>query len=90
MTKKHKREVLKFPCDFTIKIVGRVGEDFETHIINIVRKHFPDVKRDDYETRLSKEANYIALTVTVHAKSRAELDSTYEELSNSRYVIMAL
>lgn len=84
------KESMLFPCDFTFKIVGRVGEDFETHVMNIIRKHFPEVKRNAYESRLSKEANYIALTVTVQAKSRAELDSTYEELSSSPHVIMAL
>jgi len=84
------KELLKFPCDFPIKVVGRVGEDFESSMMTIARRHFPELKPNEYTSRLSREANYISLTITVHAKNRAQLDSVYEELSSSPKVIMAL
>lgn len=84
------KELLKFPCDFPIKVVGRVGEDFETSVMTIVRRHFPELKPTDCSSRLSREANYVSLTITVRAKNRGQLDSVYEDLSSSPKVIMAL
>lgn len=42
--KKPKKEsLLKFPCEFPIKVVGPAGEQFEIDIIMIMRKHAPDL-----------------------------------------------
>ncbi len=84
------KELLEFPCDFTIKVVGRSDDNFRAHIELIVRKRFPKIKDSAFSQRLSREANYLALTIVVHVKNRAELDSLYEELSASPKVIMAL
>lgn len=82
--------LIKFPCDFTIKVVGRAGKEFEEAVIIIVRRHFPEFSNDDYKKRLSRDANFLALSITIHAKNKAALDALYQELSNSPFVIMAL
>lgn len=81
---------IKFPCDFTIKIVGKANKEFETLVLGIIHRHFPTFKNGNYTKRLSRDANFVALTIKVHAESKKQLDAVYEELSSCKEVIMAL
>lgn len=81
---------LEFPCDFMIKVMGKTDSDFEANVLAIVRKHFPKIRADEFRNRLSKDSNYMAISVTVHAKSKEQLDALYQDLSNERTILMAL
>ena len=81
---------ISFPCDFTIKVVGKADDAFEHTVLTLVRKHFPTFGNENYRKRLSKDANYLALSITVHADSKAQLDELYQALSNTPEVMMAL
>lgn len=81
---------LEFPCDFVIKAMGAATEEFESIVRNIIKSHFPKCTADMIKKRYSKDHNYVALSITVHAKNKAQLDSTYEELSARKEVLMAL
>lgn len=82
--------LINFPCDFTIKVMGKVDTPFEKDVTSIVKKHFNDIKAEHIEKRLSKEKNYLSLSITVHAQNKAELDALYLELSQNQYVLMTL
>jgi putative lipoic acid-binding regulatory protein len=79
-----------FPCAFPIKVVGRREDGFAQAICDIVRRHADDFHPDTLEMRPSKNARYLALTVTIEAKSRAQLDALYSELSKHPMVMMVL
>lgn len=81
---------LKFPCDFPIKIMGPAGAEFEAKILGYVRKHAPDLKETAIENRLSRDGKYQAITVTIHATSKAQLDALYQEISQDKDVLMML
>lgn len=81
---------LKFPCDFIIKVMGESTPEFETRVLAIVQQHFPQVDAAQFTKRPSKDNNYIALTVTVYAESKAQLDACYQDLSSEPMVLMAL
>lgn len=70
---------IEFPCDFIIKVMGKTEEGFEKLVLDIIQKEFPDIKTDDIKKRPSKEKNYIALTVTVYAESKEQLDRVYKD-----------
>ena len=36
--------LLEFPCDFPIKVMGRAEPGFDELIVELVRKHVPDLK----------------------------------------------
>ena len=74
-------ELLEFPCDFPIKIMGRTTEAFEGLVLEIVRRHVPDLGEGAVSSRSSREGRYTSLTVTVRARSREQLDALYKELS---------
>jgi putative lipoic acid-binding regulatory protein len=72
---------LQFPTDFPIKIMGRRDDGFAQAIAEVVRAHAPDFDPSTLEMRTSKDGNYLSLTATVHATSRAQLDALYRALT---------
>lgn len=84
--------VLKFPCDFPIKAMGKTSdEDLENIIMTIIRRHLPnDTRYPDVSTRVSKKNNYIAYTITINAKSKMQLDAIYQDLSDHEKILMVL
>lgn len=73
--------LLKFPCDFPLKIMGPAAADFAQTIAAVVIRHAPDFDAASMEMRPSKAGNYLALTCTVRAVSQAQLDALYRELT---------
>lgn len=82
--------LLKFPCDFPIKIIGAANSEFELAALAIVRRYAPDLKEDAIRTRPSKDGKFLALTVSVNATSKEQLDNIYKELTANELVLMAL
>lgn len=82
--------LLEFPCDFPIKAMGRAGEDFDSLVVGLVRRHSPDLREGAVKTRLSQGGKYISVTVTIQARSRAQLDAIYMDLTAHERVLMAL
>jgi uncharacterized protein len=82
--------LLKFPCVFPIKVVGRREDGYAQTVSEIVLKHAPDFRPDTIEMRTSRNGRYLSLTVTINAKSREQLDALYTELSKHPMVMMVL
>lgn len=81
---------LKFPCTFPVKAMGEAGEDFDGLVVSLVRRHNPDLAEGAVRTRLSRNGNYMSVTVTVEARSREQLDAIYTDLTAHERVLMAL
>jgi putative lipoic acid-binding regulatory protein len=58
--------------------------------VSIVQKHAPDFEASSLEMRSSSQGNYLGLTVTIRATSRAQLDALYTELSGHPLVAVVL
>jgi putative lipoic acid-binding regulatory protein len=84
------RQLLRFPCDFPVKVMGRAVPGFEALVVEIVRRHAPDLGEGAVSSRGSSGGRYLALTLTVRAESRAQLDAIYRELSAHPDVLMSL
>ena len=82
--------LFEFPCQFPIKIMGQASDVFEAEVVQIIRKHVPDLGENAIKRRESAKSNYAALTVTITAHSREQLDAIYMDLTASEHVIMAL
>ena len=85
-----KQALLVFPCDFPIKAMGRAGCGLDMTVVEIVRRHAPDLSEGKIHTRDSTQGNYTAVTVVVRATSRAQLDAIYQDLVDCTDVIMAI
>lgn len=82
--------LLEFPCDFPIKIMGTARDGFAQTILEVVLKHAPDFDAATMEMRASSGGNYLSLTCTVRATSKAQLDALYRELSGHPWVKIVL
>jgi hypothetical protein len=75
------RELLQFPQDFPIKVVG-VNEDGFVHAITHIARQFdPHFDAATIALRESGGGKYLGLTITVRATSREQLDELYRALS---------
>ncbi|EKD77088.1 MAG: hypothetical protein ACD_42C00484G0003 [uncultured bacterium] len=87
---KEDKSLIEFPCDFTLKIMGKAQGDFEKIVFDIVQKHFPTFNDQHVQKKLSKDKNYLSLSITVHADSKMQLDALYQELSTTKEILMVL
>ncbi len=83
-------ELFKFPTDFPIKVMGRDTESFRTLTLAIVERHAGPVAADRISERASSKGKFLALTYTIRAESRAQLDRIYQDLTDSGVVLVAL
>lgn len=82
--------VLKFPCKFPIKAMGKSDCKLDLIVVEIIRKHAPDLGEGAVYHRDSTQGNYTSVTVVVNATSRAQLDAIYQDLVDCEAVIIAL
>ena len=78
--------ILHFPCEFPLKVIGLVSDDFEGFVLAIVRKHVPDLDSGSIMTKPSSKGRYISVGVKFTAESRAQVDALYRELSRHKRV----
>jgi putative lipoic acid-binding regulatory protein len=82
--------LLIFPCKFPIKVMGKTSSDMDLVVVEIVRRHAPDLQEGAVTSRPSKDGNYIAVTILIEASSKQQLDAIYQDLSDHPNVLMAL
>ncbi len=88
--KKKTKSILKFPCQFPIKAIGKADPHLGQIILNIIAKQAPGLTEKNIEFRTSKEKNYLALTVTITATSQKQLDAIYQEFSSHELILFVL
>ena len=73
--------LIEFPCDFPIKVMGKMHDDFAETIVAEIRNQLPDFDSSRVEMRASSGGKYISLTCTVYVTSRPQLDNIYRALT---------
>jgi putative lipoic acid-binding regulatory protein len=79
-----------FPSEFPIKVMGRTESDLKAATRAIIERHAGPIPESSVRVRTSGDGNFVALTYTVMAKSREQLDAIYRELTACKLVLMAL
>lgn len=85
-----KDDLFQFPTEFPIKVMGRDSESFRTLTLAIIERHAGPMTPDRISERMSREGKFLALTYTITAESRAQLDRIYQDLTDSGVVLVAL
>lgn len=85
-----RKTLLEFPCDFPIKVMGALVDEFAQTVTDIVSRHAPDFDPATVEMRPSSKGNYLSLTCTLRAESQNQLDDLYRELSGHPLVKVVL
>ncbi|HTT08945.1 MAG TPA: DUF493 domain-containing protein [Gammaproteobacteria bacterium] len=84
------QSLITYPCPLPIKVMGYWAEDFDAFVVQIVRRHAPDLTEAAVCTRVSRGGRYMAVTVTIEAKNQDQVDAIYRDLTCERRVVMAL
>jgi len=82
--------LLEFPCDFPIKVMGKTSDTFIASVIAIVQRHAPDFRPESATVRASAAGNYLAITCTLRATGKPQLDALYRELTAHPEVSLVL
>lgn len=81
--------LLEFPSEYIFKVMGKNTAAFEAAVFQIFNQYVPDLSEGAFTSRLSKENNYLAMTITITATSQSQLDQIYTALSVAEEVIAA-
>lgn len=81
---------LQFPCEFPIKVMGRQAVDFEAMVVALISAHVGVIEQARVRSRASSNGRFLAVTVTIRAESRAQLDDVYRSLTAAEQVLLVL
>ncbi len=82
--------LLEFPCDFPIKMMGRDTSEFAAIATGIVETFTGPLPASAIQTALSRNGNFVSVTVTISATSQQQLDDIYRAATSHADVLMAL
>ncbi len=90
MTVPKEEKLLDFPCDFPIKMMGREQPEFRDAAVALIERHTGKIRRDAIRTALSRNGNFLSITVTIKAQNQQQLDDIYSDLSEHEEILVAL
>jgi putative lipoic acid-binding regulatory protein len=82
--------LIEYPSRFPIKVMGVNVEGFAAAVVELAKQFDPDFDASTLEHRPSKGGNYLSVTITITATSRAQLDELYRTLSTHPLVKVVL
>lgn len=82
--------LLEFPCEFPVKAMGLACDEFEIAVIEIINRHVDDLPEGALSMRPSKNGKYTAITITITAQSKQQIDAIYLDLTACEHVSIAL
>ena len=85
-----KQDIMEFPCEFPIKIMGLAVDDIESLVRDLSQPH---VEPDDIlsiRSAHSKAGKYTSVTLTIRASSREQLDNLYLSFNGHEKIVMTL
>lgn len=83
-------DLLEFPCEFPIKMMGRDQPEFREAALAVVERHAGHIAEDAVRTAASSNGNFLSITITITATSREQLDSIYRDLTDDERILVAL
>lgn len=82
--------LIQYPCAFPIKVMGVKNDHLVATITHIALQFDPAFDASTMALRPSKGGNYLGVTITINATSRAQLDELYRTLSTHPLVKVVL
>jgi len=81
--------LLEFPCEIQVKVFGETSDLFIFEVEKIFKSFYG---LDGYKVsqRGSAKKKFMALSVTVNAQSRDQIDEVYRHLARCSHVKLAL
>ncbi len=90
MSEAKDENLLQFPCDFPIKMMGRDQPEFRKAAVALVEQHAGEIPDDAIRSTLSRKGNFLSITITIKAKNQQQLDDIYRDLTEHDEILVAL
>lgn len=82
---------IEFPCPrYPIKVVGDAGQDFRELVIEVVRRHAPDLDVTSLVMRESSKGRFVSVQVLITATGVDQLQAIHLDLRATGRVHMVL
>ncbi len=81
---------IEFPCEYPIKILGDASEDFTALVVEVVRKHAPDLDDSKVTSRDSSKGKFRSVTVIINATGKPQLQALFDDLKATGKVKMVI
>ncbi|MEY4641238.1 MAG: hypothetical protein RLZZ227_1232 [Pseudomonadota bacterium] len=85
-----RKPTIEFPCAYPIKVMGLQENDFAACVIDIVRRHDPEVLEEHISYRESRNGKYLSVNITITAMGPAHIQALFDDLKASGRVAMVL
>lgn len=82
--------LITYPSAFPVKVMGAHVEGFVQAVVQVAQRFDPGFDPATVQTRPSRAGNWLAVTITITATSRAQLDGLYRALSSHPMVKVVL
>jgi putative lipoic acid-binding regulatory protein len=83
-------DLLQFPTDYPIKVLGRPSPEFRARVHAIVVRHVPLITPDRVSERLSGNGNFLSVSYSIPAESREQVVALATELAACEGVLMVI
>ena len=84
------QSAIEYPTRFPIKVMGKNTPDLKPAVLALVGGLVGGEQQVEVSQRLSENGNFLALTLTIHARSQQQVDDIYRALTKHPLVMMAL
>jgi len=82
--------LITYPSAFPVKVMGAHVEGFVQAVVQVAQRFDPGFDPATVQTRPSRAGNWLGVTITITATSRAQLDGLYRALSSHPMVKVVL
>lgn len=84
------RVKIEYPCDYPIKVMGLHDADFVSLVVEITRRHDPELVEERVSYKSSRNGKYLSVNVIITATGPEQIQSLFEDLKASGRVAMVL
>ncbi|TBU91991.1 DUF493 domain-containing protein [Stutzerimonas kirkiae] len=82
---------IEFPCEnYPIKVIGEGGEGFHDLVIEVIRRHAPDLDETTLVSRDSRTGRFLSVQVHITATGIEQLQAINSDLRATGRVHMVL
>lgn len=74
-------QLQEFPSPYKLRAIGDNRDDFAEAVLSVVQAHVPDTDPETLSVRPSSGGKYIAVTLTIIARSQAQLEAIHAGLN---------
>ena len=80
-------QLLKYPTEYPIKVVGRPSDEFRARVHAVMLRHAPRLDQDRVSERLSENGNFLSISYVIIAESNEHVIGLVNDLKATEGVL---